>query len=191
MKRRDDSRMYRRVLAAHTSMLGARVLLDLANVADTDFAHFRRRYLIFPLGDDDTGLRKYRDELREVWRLRLGYHRILDDWTRRHQVSPSEWSIPLWVGERGIVEPNPTHLGLLLTMAIRDNAEGLGFCPNPNCPHPYFAKISRYATGQLAQNSRKTNPGALGGAIMGPPGELRIAPKRAERGTGGHSYGPV
>jgi hypothetical protein len=140
MKRRDDSRMYRRVLAAHTSMLGARVLLDLANVADTDFAHFRRRYLIFPLGDDDTGLRKYRDELREVWRLRLGYHRILDDWTRRHQVSPSEWSIPLWVGERGIVEPNPTHLGLLLTMAIRDNAEGLGFCPNPNCPHPYFLR---------------------------------------------------
>lgn len=135
--------MLRRILAAHSSRLGERVLLELANVGSADVARFRNRFPIFQLSDDDDHLRTYRDELRSVWMLPLGYARVLDAWTRRHQVDPNAWSIPLWIAGPDSVEPNPTHLGLLLTMAIRDNVNRLAHCPNLDCPNRFFLKTRK------------------------------------------------
>lgn len=135
--------MLRRILAAHSSRLDERVLLELANVGSADVARFRNRFPIFQLSDDDDHLRTYRDELRSVWMLPLGYARVLDAWTRRHQVDPNAWSIPLWIAGPDSVEPNPTHLGLLLTMAIRDNVNRLAHCPNLDCPNRFFLKTRK------------------------------------------------
>lgn len=134
--------MLRRIVAAHSTRLGEKVLLELANVGSADVARFRERFSIFHV-DDDNHLRKYRDELRFVWRLPLGYNRVLDDWTRRYPVDPKAWSIPLWIAGPDFVEPNPSHIGLLLTMAVRDNADRLGYCPNPDCPNPFFLKARK------------------------------------------------
>jgi hypothetical protein len=129
-----------RIVGKYRSRLGKKVLLELANTGGTDFARFRRWFPIFSLDHDDNLLRKYRDELRIVWGLPLDSNRILDDWTRRDPVDPKKWATPLWIVGRGYVEPNPAHLGLLLTTAIRDNADSLGYCPNPECPNRFFIK---------------------------------------------------
>jgi hypothetical protein len=136
----DDSGMLRRMVEVHSTRQGAKVLVELANVGEHDVARFRNRFPMIQLDDDDRALRKYREELRFVWHLPVGYHRVLDDWTRRYQVNPKDWTVPLWIGQNTIIEPNPGHLGLLLTMAVRDNSDRLGFCPNPECPNRYFLK---------------------------------------------------
>jgi hypothetical protein len=144
MQHKHTPEMVRRVFAGYSSQLAQRAMLRLANTGGTDFARFRKDFPIFHLGDgDDARLCKYRDELRLVWRLTLGCGRILDDWTRRHPVSPKAWFIPMWVVGPDFVEPNPAHLGLMLAMGVRDNADKLGYCPNPDCTDPFFLKVRK------------------------------------------------
>jgi hypothetical protein len=119
----------------------AQTLLDLANLLDSQWERFHRRYrLVYIPWPSDDDLLNWRRDLRQAWK---GDDRdvryALANWTGVVKTR----NLESWVFNPTppySVVPNYKILALSLAIGVSELLPKLAVCANPECPQPYFFK---------------------------------------------------
>jgi hypothetical protein len=117
------------------------MLLDLANLSDSDFGQFEHRWgrgRGYLPNTDDPSLEDFRDRLRKIWAGdREATGNAIHFWIRQATLNNRQsWLVA--VGNWWWVQPNYRILPLCLAIAVSDLAPKMAVCANPECPQPYF-----------------------------------------------------
>lgn len=154
----EDQALLDEVLDRHLYERRKELLFDLANMHDSGFARFSRRWgKRFRRNQtvlSESDVLRLRDELRQIWRpeATAEKQRILEGWQAVPHPIPTRprtpfayiGARPLWIDiwkpvlHTGRIEPAFHSIRAQLTQGVLEQHERLAACQNPDCPARYF-----------------------------------------------------
>jgi hypothetical protein len=135
------------LLSTSGLQIGKEVLLDLANLRDTNCELFWKRWPHLP-HETDEDLLTLRDELRSACSPDKNQGKklmhTLNRWIRWKPRNSEVGLSPLVVNGHWLsITPNPGNLRVSLGFALSDLHRRLFRCSNENCPQAFFIKTKR------------------------------------------------